>query len=87
MLVIPSYLKMNHTIEVTNFPFALCPETAEINTAFLQEPICDFPPSAVSTAQRAARAGLASRQAERAAAGARPASFLEVPRRPRAVST
>lgn len=35
--------------KVTNFSFALCPTTAEINTAFLQESTSDFPRSTSSS--------------------------------------
>lgn len=36
---------MNDLIEVTDFPLALCPGTAQINIAVLQEPAFDFPAS------------------------------------------
>lgn len=45
LVITPSYLQNEVHHGVMNyFPYALCPETAEGNTAFSQGPAFDFPP-------------------------------------------
>lgn len=83
--VIPSNLYKEPTpytlkTQVTNFCFALCPGTAEINTAFLQEPALDFPRSSPSSYRpaRSSRLGSPLRpDQEHPGSRSSSASFLE----------